>query len=183
MHKGLGMDAYLKRMARYNQWMNQKLLAKTQLLSDVQITEERGAFFGSILGTFNHLYAGDVVWLRRVATHPLCQQALTPIHDLPSPKDMTSLVFNDLRSLAKARESLDQLILDFAATWTDKLLNAPLQYRNMAGEAKEQPINMVLHQLTNHQTHHRGQITTLLFQAGIDPGVTDLLVMLMEEKN
>jgi len=33
----------------------------------------------------------------------------------------------------------------------------------------------------NHQTHHRGQATTLLFQAGIDPGPTDLLVMLMEE--
>jgi uncharacterized damage-inducible protein DinB len=26
----------------------------------------------------------------------------------------------------------------------------------------------------NHQTHHRGQVTTLLKQAGIDPGVTDL---------
>jgi uncharacterized damage-inducible protein DinB len=27
----------------------------------------------------------------------------------------------------------------------------------------------------NHQTHHRGQVTTLLFQRGIDPGVTDFL--------
>ena len=26
----------------------------------------------------------------------------------------------------------------------------------------------------NHGTHHRGQLTTLMFQAGIDPGVTDL---------
>jgi uncharacterized damage-inducible protein DinB len=29
----------------------------------------------------------------------------------------------------------------------------------------------------NHQTHHRGQLTTLLTQAGIDPGVTDVLLM------
>ena len=27
----------------------------------------------------------------------------------------------------------------------------------------------------NHQTHHRGQLTTPLSQRGIDPGVTDLL--------
>ena len=27
----------------------------------------------------------------------------------------------------------------------------------------------------NHQTHHRGQLTTLLFQLGVDPGVTDLI--------
>jgi uncharacterized damage-inducible protein DinB len=26
----------------------------------------------------------------------------------------------------------------------------------------------------NHQTHHRGQVTTLLRQAGVDPGITDL---------
>jgi uncharacterized damage-inducible protein DinB len=26
----------------------------------------------------------------------------------------------------------------------------------------------------NHQTHHRGQATTLLMQLGIDPGATDL---------
>jgi len=29
----------------------------------------------------------------------------------------------------------------------------------------------------NHQTHHRGQVTTLLSQASIDPGVTDLLMI------
>jgi uncharacterized damage-inducible protein DinB len=27
----------------------------------------------------------------------------------------------------------------------------------------------------NHQAHHRGQLTTLLMQAGVDPGVTDLI--------
>ena len=27
----------------------------------------------------------------------------------------------------------------------------------------------------NHQTHHRGQLTTLLMQQGIDPGATDLM--------
>ena len=30
-------------------------------------------------------------------------------------------------------------------------------------------------QMFNHQTHHRGQATTLLMQRGIDPGVTDLM--------
>jgi uncharacterized damage-inducible protein DinB len=30
----------------------------------------------------------------------------------------------------------------------------------------------------NHQTHHRGQVTALLKQAGRDPGVTDLIELL-----
>jgi uncharacterized damage-inducible protein DinB len=29
-------------------------------------------------------------------------------------------------------------------------------------------------QMFNHQTHHRGQVTALLMQSGIDPGITDL---------
>ena len=29
----------------------------------------------------------------------------------------------------------------------------------------------------NHATHHRGQLTTLMKQAGVDPGVTDLPFM------
>ncbi|MEK7738021.1 MAG: DinB family protein, partial [Pseudomonadota bacterium] len=32
-----------------------------------------------------------------------------------------------------------------------------------------------------HQTHHRGQVTTLLTQAGQDVGVTDLLVLIPDE--
>jgi uncharacterized damage-inducible protein DinB len=31
--------------------------------------------------------------------------------------------------------------------------------------------------LVNHQTHHRGQVTTLLSQLGLDVGTTDLPFM------
>ena len=40
--------------------------------------------------------------------------------------------------------------------------------------------SLVLH-FFNHQTHHRGQATTLLFQAGQDVGVTDLLMLIPNE--
>jgi len=36
--------------------------------------------------------------------------------------------------------------------------------------------------LFNHQTHHRGQLTTLLNQLGIDPGVTDAVVFYREQQ-
>jgi len=45
----------------------------------------------------------------------------------------------------------------------------------------QQPLAVLLQHLFNHQTHHRGQVTILLFQAGIDPEATDLLVIMMEE--
>jgi uncharacterized damage-inducible protein DinB len=35
--------------------------------------------------------------------------------------------------------------------------------------------------LFNHQTHHRGQATTLLSQANVDVGITDLLAIVPNE--
>ena len=40
--------------------------------------------------------------------------------------------------------------------------------------------SLLLH-FFNHQTHHRGQITTLLSQAGVAVGVTDLLVRIPDQ--
>ena len=33
----------------------------------------------------------------------------------------------------------------------------------------------------NHQTHHRGQASLLLFQQGVDVGITDLLALIPDE--
>ena len=57
-------------LARYNQWMNDKLYRTAAQLSADQLAQDRAAFFGSILGTLNHLLVGDIMWLQRLATHP-----------------------------------------------------------------------------------------------------------------
>jgi len=43
------------------------------------------------------------------------------------------------------------------------------------------PMPLALAHFFNHQTHHRGQVTTLLMQKGIDPGVTDLMWMAQQD--
>jgi uncharacterized damage-inducible protein DinB len=45
----------------------------------------------------------------------------------------------------------------------------------MRGEVQKKNFGSLLLHLFNHQTHHRGQVTTLLSQLSIDIGVTDLL--------
>ncbi|OIO69751.1 MAG: damage-inducible protein DinB [Zetaproteobacteria bacterium CG_4_9_14_3_um_filter_49_83] len=175
------MLEYLQRMARYNQWMNRKLYAKVQLLSADEIAKDRGAFFDSIPGTLNHLLVADMFWLRRFAGSKVCAEALAPIREMVMPGGLRDILYDDIGQLASKREELDQLILAFSQTWSDEMLGAPVRYRNMAGEKHERPLGALLQHLFNHQTHHRGQVTTMLFQAGIDPEATDLLVMLMEE--
>lgn len=62
----------------------------------------------------------------------------------------------------------------------DALYARPLSYTNSAGESHTKPAGLVLRHVFNHQTHHRGQVTTLFSQLGIDVGVTDLSALIPE---
>jgi uncharacterized damage-inducible protein DinB len=51
--------AYVRTMAVYNRWQNENLYGTAASLSDVERKAPRGAFFGSIHGTLNHLLWGQ----------------------------------------------------------------------------------------------------------------------------
>nr|WP_189672154.1 DinB family protein [Pseudomonas sp. SWRI18] len=165
-------------MARYNQWMNRKLYDAAGRLQDAELQLDRQAFFGSILGTLNHLALGDTVWLKRFAQHPAGYAALAPLNAIATPIDLTRLAFADLRELTARRAWLDQLIIDWAHTLQEPELDHRLHYHNMRGAPAEKPFFGLLVHFFNHQTHHRGQATTLLTQAGLDMGTTDLLALI-----
>lgn len=165
-------------MATYNQWMNRKVYDAASTLTHAQLTLDRQAFFGSILGTLNHLMLGDTVWLKRFAEHPAHFAALAPLNGIATPGDLKQLAFANLAELSAHRAWLDQLIIDWASSLHESHLDQRLRYHNMRGVAAEKPFFGLLVHFFNHQTHHRGQVTTLLSQAGVDVGITDLLALI-----
>lgn len=167
-------------MAQYNTWMNNKLYASAAVLSPQALSAPRGAFFGSILGTLNHLAVGDTLWLQRFATHPAQHAALDPVRRLAPPAALNAQLFDQLDALRAYRLLLDGVIEAWAAELTPRDLAQSLHYRNTKGVPQHKPFFSLLMHFFNHQTHHRGQITTLLFQAGQDPGVTDLLACIAD---
>jgi len=175
------MTEYLQRMASYNQWMNERLFAKAGELPAAELAKDRGAFFGSILGTLNHIMVGDLFWLRRFASNKACRETLAGLSEFPTPTTLSDILFDDFAEFTAKRKQLDALIRTFSDTFSEELLAENIRYRNFAGEKHHRPLEAPLQHFFNHQTHHRGQVTTLLSQAGIDPGPTDLMVMLMEE--
>ncbi|WLH27364.1 DinB family protein [Pseudomonas canadensis] len=165
-------------MANYNQWMNRKLYDAALTLTDAELARDRRAFFGSILGTLNHLALGDTVWLKRFAQHPAGYAALAPLNAVSAPADLKQLAFADIRELAAHRSWLDQLIVDWSHTVQEIDLDHRLHYGNMRGVSADKNFFSLLVHFFNHQTHHRGQATTLLTQAGLDVGTTDLLALI-----
>lgn len=60
---------------------------------------------------------------------------------------------------------------------TPATTSGEMRSRTLDGTERAHALWQAAAHLSNHQTHHRGQLTTLYSQHGIDPGVTDLLAM------
>jgi uncharacterized damage-inducible protein DinB len=174
-------DAFLenyRRLARYNAWMNERLYDAAERLPDADRKRDRGAFFGSIHATLDHLMWADRMWLRRFAAQGVAFPALADdLLVLPQGASYGTVLHEAWTDLRAARRALDAAIV----RWTDEMPpDFPLRtvrYANTKGVLREHPAWQALTHLFNHQTHHRGQAATLLMQAGIDPGVTDLVAL------
>ncbi|MBZ2206162.1 DinB family protein [Massilia soli] len=161
-------------LASYNASMNQQVYSAAATLPKEALAADRGAFFGSILGTLNHIVAGDTIWLRRFAAHPSGFASLAAVLDMPAPASLAHIHSEDLASLTAHRARLDAIITALAAEISESDLGLQVCYRNARGDRRTYFGPLLLH-FFNHQTHHRGQVSTLLSQAGVDVGVTDLL--------
>jgi len=172
----MSLKSNFELMARYNRRINQQFYEATSQLSHEELTADRGAFFKSILGTFNHILIGDTIWLQRFAAHPAAFSSLESVRDMNSPNSLDTLLFPEFGKLKVAREEMDAVIDSFVNELTEQVIATDLHYQSTSGDAYTKPLGFLIQHFFNHQTHHRGQITTLLSQAGIDPGVTDLLM-------
>ena len=163
-------------MAEYNQGMNSNIYNAASKLSSSDIAKNQGAFFGSITNTLNHLLVGDTIWLQRFAAHKEHFLALNHVRSLQVPTSLDTILYSDFGMLKDNREKMDDVIQLFAAELTDLVISQPFSYKNTKGTVFNKNFGHILQHFFNHQTHHRGQVTTLLYQQGIDIGVTDLLV-------
>lgn len=167
-------------LAQYNSWMNERIFAASAGLPEDELLRDRGAFFGSVLGTLNHIMIGDILWLKRFAMSPRGFPSLAQVSALPNPPSLDAVLHSSLESLHAARRGLDSEIIDFCDEVSAEGLAETLHYKNFAGEGFADPLGVLVQHLFNHQTHHRGQVTTLLSQSGIDVGATDLMVCVRE---
>lgn len=166
---------WLRASARYNRWMNDKLYGLAATLSDEARKRDLGAFFKSIHGTFNHLLLADRVWLARF------QGVAVPDGFMgPGIRSLDQELYADFEDLRRQRALTDDELAAWVSALGEERLATPLVYVRR-GKQLESPLWWAVAHVFNHQTHHRGQLTTLFTQQGCDPGATDLFAMLREE--
>ena len=154
----------LRELYDYNYWARDRQLEVCTMLGEEQFLRPAGNSFGSVRDTLAHLLDVEWVWHERF-------RGRSPRSDPPW--------LAGLRSADALRErwrSVEADLRDYLAGLDAEALDRPLTYINFAGKTWTYPLWQALFHLANHQTYHRGQVTTLLRQLGAEPPAIDLLV-------
>lgn len=161
--------AYVRTMAAYNAWQNNQLVDFLKVMPAEELTKERGAFFGSILGTLNHLLWGDTLWLNRFDPSLLAPEAAL---------SHSTTLYPTFATWSAQRFRTDGRI----TLWAERLKSIDLRgdltmfSRVLERETSKSMAECVVG-FFNHQTHHRGQVHAMLTAAGSAAPVTDLFFM------
>ncbi len=145
----------------YNEWANDRLLDVASALSADELSAERGASFDSILSSFAHVAAGQIVWLERWVGG----ENATPLLELQQMPDLGTVRASFLASHSGLRE--------FFAGLTDERLEAQLDFRDSRGAQYSRPLWQLMTHVANHGTYHRGEIAMMLTGVGHSPGDLD----------
>jgi uncharacterized damage-inducible protein DinB len=164
------MLKHFQMFADYNGWANARIYEACALLSDEEFCADKGAFFGSAQRTLNHLLAADRIWLKR----------FTGIGEAPT--SLGAVLHENFSDLHAARKAEDQRIIDWVDGLTEADFSKIISYSPVSMPGKiELPLGPVLTHVFNHQTHHRGQVHTILTSLGQPSVVLDLVYFLLGE--
>ncbi len=143
------LKEHIKHIWLYNQWANAKLFAAIPIeLADVEIKSS----FNSIRKTVYHLWDAETVWLERMMDKPL-----TP---WPASAQFTG-TFEEAFAKIKEQE-------DIYTQFIEQIdLSQHIIYKNLKGQDFSNTYFEILSHVFNHSTFHRGQLVTMLRQAGV----------------
>jgi uncharacterized damage-inducible protein DinB len=165
----LNLVSHFRMLGRYNRLANARLYGACSEIDDEDRKRDRGAFFGSIHGTLNHILVGDRIWMARFEGGEATST------------NLDAILYDDFDALREARTVEDGRIEAYTGRLTEKSLAGTIAYVNNDGRSFRDPLAMLLTHLFNHQTHHRGQVTAMLSQTEARYPVLDMHRVLVPE--
>ena len=160
--------AYVRTMARYNKWQNDGLRRLVEEMDEAELYKDRGAFFGSIMGTLNHLLWADGLWMSRFDGGPKPEGGIAESTTLtPTPFEWAAQRFRMDGRILRWADGLHAIDLTGDLAW----------FSGAMGRDMVRPKEVCVVHMFNHQTHHRGQVHAMMTAAGQTLPDTDLPFM------
>lgn len=158
------MQQHFRMLAAYNRWANARIYEAASELDEDQLVRDTGAFFGSLIGTLNHVLVADRIWLRRFTGEG------------NAPTQLDTILHPDLIGLTGARVAEDERIVDWITSLSKEDLAGRFTYLTVTDmRTISQRLAPALAHFFNHQTHHRGQAHAILTTLGQPSIALDLI--------
>ena len=158
------MKQIILEYAEYNLWANKKLGELLKKEKEELLERELKSSFKNIRLTIFHLWDAEVIWQKRIKGESLTEWPSKSIKE-------TGMAFLD------AWNNSSESLLEIVKNLSEEELSREISYKNLKGEEFKQPLYQILMHLFNHGTYHRGQLVTMLRNAGVEDGIpqTDLI--------
>ncbi len=154
--------------ARYTKRANASAFALLDGLSEEALNADRKSYYGSLASLAAHI-AGATLYFHSLfrASCPAAAAVLKATEHLRTPHDphVTPEEWKEFKRIAAAS---DQATIDLSETLGDGDLVFPVRVDWYGGKPDSVPLYFLAHQLFVHGTHHRGQISQILDELGIE---------------
>jgi uncharacterized damage-inducible protein DinB len=144
------MKETVLKYARYNQWANHKIVNLLTNQAPEFIEKEITSSFPTIKKTILHIADAELIWHSRLAN--------TPFPELPSKTDVSIEIVKDS----------NRLLIEYISSKDDAYFNDSTTYKNLKGEPFTSINNAIFMHVFNHATFHRGQLVSMLRNAGFN---------------
>lgn len=159
----------LARLLEYTSWANHRVLRVAATLSVDDFRRDQGSSHGGVRGTLVHMLWAEWLWLERF-------KGLSPRERFDEGD------YPDVRAVSQRWRLLEEHRTAWFEEVADDAVSRRVTYSNTKGESFTQPLWQLVQHVANHATYHRGQVVTLLRQAGAKPPATDMMMWDREVK-
>jgi uncharacterized damage-inducible protein DinB len=159
------MKELLLQYTSYNVWANQKILNLLSSLPAELMTKEIKSSFPSIRKTILHIWDAETIWIKRLHGESILTW---PSKTLAEDASVTSMI--------DTSKAFNEYCTQKEEAWFHQSTN----YINISGEKFSTKNSGIVMHVMNHGTFHRGQIISMLRNAGVDSKIdsTDLISFL-----
>ncbi|MEX2380412.1 MAG: DinB family protein [Vicingaceae bacterium] len=142
------MEKFFKDIFEYHHQTNQRLI-QLLLNNEAQLTER-------IIYLISHSLNAHQIWNARIT-------------------DSKTVGVHDLHELKICAQMDDENFRETLSILNNHELSQKVSYQNSKGDIFQNSVQEVLFHISNHFSHHRGQIATFLRQQNIQPPATDYI--------
>jgi uncharacterized damage-inducible protein DinB len=144
----------IQKHLNYSHWATSKIAELLQNADENIFDKEIVSSFPSIRKTIMHIWDAEVIWLNRLKGTAMLSWPSEGFNG--TTKELLERWAHDSHQLAQFVEGKDRAFLEM-----------PIHYKNLKGLEFSTPAEEILFHVVNHGSFHRGQLITMLRQAGI----------------